>query len=82
MEIEVKLKQLLIKKNMKQVELSNITGLTQRAISELKNNQVERLSIKALSRIAEALEIEDIRELIDFKDPIQINLHNKKNQAP
>lgn len=82
MEIEVKLKQLLIKKNMKQVELSNITGLTQRAISELKNNQVERLSIKALSRIAEALEIEDIRELIDFKDPIQVNLHNKKNQAP
>ncbi|MGE6515218.1 helix-turn-helix domain-containing protein [Lysinibacillus sphaericus] len=67
MEIEVKLKKLLAEKGMKQVELSNLTGLTQRTISELKNDQVERLSKNTLCKIAEALEIEDIRELIDFK---------------
>ncbi|MFJ7662944.1 helix-turn-helix domain-containing protein [Lysinibacillus sp. NPDC097162] len=67
MEIEVKLKQLLSKKNMKQIELSKLTGLTQRTISELTNNQVERLSRRTLCKIAEALEVKDIRELIDFK---------------
>lgn len=67
MEIEVKLKQLLTERKMKQVELSNLTGLTQRTISELANNQTERLSKNTLCKIAEALKIEDIRELIDFK---------------
>ncbi|MEK5429723.1 helix-turn-helix transcriptional regulator [Lysinibacillus sp. FSL R7-0073] len=67
MEIEVKLKQLLSERNMKQVELSNLTGLTQRTISELTNNQIERLPKSTLCKIAEALEIEDIRQLIDFK---------------
>ncbi|MFL1998337.1 helix-turn-helix transcriptional regulator [Lysinibacillus irui] len=68
MEIEVKLKQLLTERKMKQVELSNLTGLTQRTISELANNQTERLPKSTLCKIAEALEIEDIRELIDFKN--------------
>ncbi len=66
-EIEVKLKHLLAERKMKQVELSNLTGLTQRTISELVNNQTERIPKNSLCKIAEALEIEDIRELIDFK---------------
>ncbi|SOC12958.1 DNA-binding Xre family transcriptional regulator [Ureibacillus xyleni] len=67
MEIEVKLKQLLKQRNMKQIELANLTGLTPRSISELANNQVERIPRKALLKIAEALSITDIREIIDFK---------------
>lgn len=67
MEIEIKLEQLLLKTGMKQVELANVTGLTQRSISELKNNKVERVSLSSLCKIAEALNITDIRELIDFK---------------
>ncbi|WP_404427327.1 helix-turn-helix transcriptional regulator [Ureibacillus chungkukjangi] len=67
MEIEVKLKQLLKDRGMKQVELSNLTGLTQRSISELSNNQVERIPRNSLCKIAEVLGIEDIREIIDFK---------------
>lgn len=67
MEIEVKLKHLLTERKMKQAELSRRTGLTQRSISELVNNQVERLSKDTLCRIAEVLEVEDIREIIDFK---------------
>ena len=67
MEIEVKLKQILRDRGIKQVELSNLTGLTQRSISELVNNQVERIPRTSLCKIAEALGIEDIREIIDFK---------------
>ena len=67
MEIEVKLKELLKKKQMKQIELSKLTGLTPRSISELANNQVERIPRSSLCKIAAALEIEDIREIIDFK---------------
>lgn len=82
MEIEIKLEQLLLKTGMKQVELANAAGLTQRSISELKNNKVERVSLSTLCKIAEVFGIEDIRELIDFKKSTIIDLHNKKNQAP
>ena len=67
MDIEIKLKQLLKEKNLKQYEIAEKTGLTTRTISELVNNQVERIPKKALIKIAVALEVTDIRELIDFK---------------
>lgn len=53
---------------MKQYQLAKETELTTRTISELTNNQVERIPKKALCKIAEVLEITDIRELIDFKN--------------
>lgn len=67
MEIEIKLKELLKERNLKQYQLAELSGLTPRAISELVNNQVERIPKKALCKIAEALEIEDISEIIEFK---------------
>jgi len=67
MEIEVKLKELLKNRNMKQIELCELTGLTPRAISELANNQIERIPRSSLCKIAVALNVKDIRELIDFK---------------
>lgn len=67
MEIEIKLKQLLKEHNIKQYQIAKQTGLTTRTISELANNQVERIPKTALCKIAEALELTDIRDLIDFK---------------
>ncbi|MEK4128568.1 helix-turn-helix transcriptional regulator [Solibacillus sp. FSL W8-0474] len=67
MEIEIKLKQLLKERNIKQYQLSEMTGLTTRTISELVNNQIERIPKQAICKIAEVLEIEDIREIIDFE---------------
>lgn len=67
MEIEIKLKQLLKERNMNQKQLALKSGLNERTISEFATNKVERIPKKALIKIAEALEIEDIREIIDFK---------------
>ena len=66
-EIEVKLTKLLIDHKVTYVELQKKTGLSLRTISELANNKMERIPKKAISKIAEALEIEDIREIIDIK---------------
>jgi len=67
MELEIKLKQLLKERNMNQKELALKSGLNERTISEFATNKVERINKKALCKIAETLEIEDIREIIDFK---------------
>ncbi|MEK4085159.1 helix-turn-helix domain-containing protein [Psychrobacillus sp. FSL K6-1415] len=67
MEIDIKLKQILKERGIKQYQLSEMTGLTTRTISELVNNQVERIPKLAICKIATALEINDIREIIDFK---------------
>lgn len=66
-EIEVNLTKLLIDHKVTYKELQMKTGLSLRTISELANNKMERIPKKAISKIAEALEIEDIREIIDFK---------------
>lgn len=68
MNIEIKLKSLLKELNMEQRELAELTGLSSRTVSELVNNKIERIPKTALTRIAEALEIKDIRQLIDFKN--------------
>lgn len=66
-EIEIKLQQLLLDHKMTYQELSKITGLSTRAISEMVNNKQERILKEAIVKIAETFEIEDIREIIDFK---------------
>lgn len=48
-------------------ELSKITGLSTRAISEIVNNKQERILKEAIIKIADTFEIDDIREIIDFK---------------
>lgn len=66
-EIEIKLEKLLIEHKITYKQLTDKTGLSLRTISQLVNNKMERIPKNALSKIAEALEIEDIREIIDFK---------------
>lgn len=66
-EIEIHLGKLLINHKMTYKELAQKTGLNLRTISELVNNKMERIPKGAISKIAEVLEIEDIREIIDFK---------------
>jgi len=66
-EIEIKLKQLLKERKIKQYQLAEMSGLTTRTISELCNNKMERVPLNVLSKIAEVLEIEDILEIIDFR---------------
>ena len=67
-EIEIKLQQLLLDHKMTYQELSKITGLSTRAISDMVNNKQERILKEAIIKIADVFEIEDIREIIDFKE--------------
>ena len=63
-EIEIKLKQVLKSREMEQKELAELTGLSNRTISELANNKTERIPKNAIAKIAEVLDITDINELI------------------
>jgi len=69
--IEVKLKQLMKERNLTQEQLSEMTGIRRATISEISTNGKNAMNREHLSRIAKALEINDIRQLIDFKESDQ-----------
>ncbi|WP_423410238.1 helix-turn-helix domain-containing protein [Heyndrickxia sp. MSNUG] len=62
--ILITLDKVLAEKNKTQKELAEITGIRPAAISELYNNQRKSINKEHLEKIADALGIEDIRELI------------------
>jgi putative transcriptional regulator len=74
MKIEIKLKNLLIERDIEQKQLAEMTGLTERTISELVNNKVKRVPKEALEKIAVALKINDLNEIITLvneeSDPV------------
>ncbi len=65
--INIKLKSVLQQKNMTQKELSIKSKVRQAAISELCRNERKEINLEQIERIANALEIDDIRELIDIE---------------
>ncbi|MEK3976030.1 helix-turn-helix domain-containing protein [Psychrobacillus sp. FSL K6-1267] len=67
-EIVIKLNKLLLDHKMTYQELANRTGLSTRTISELVNNKIERIPKSAICKIADVLEVKDIREILDFKN--------------
>nr|WP_245368583.1 helix-turn-helix transcriptional regulator [Paenibacillus silagei] len=54
-------------------ELSRISKVRHAALSELANRRRESISFSHIVRIAEALNIEDIREIIDLIDSKENN---------
>ncbi len=64
MKVELRIKEALEKRGIKQNKLAEMTGIRPAAISQLVRGFIERLNLDHLQRIAEALEIEDINELI------------------
>lgn len=62
---------LLEKHNIEQKELAQMTGLSVRTISELVNNKTKRYPKNAIEAIANALEIDDINEIISIADDPQ-----------
>lgn len=61
--------ELLKQKGWDQKRLVEETGLNPRTISELVNDKTIRINKNALEKIADALNIEDISEIIQFKKP-------------
>lgn len=66
--IVIKIGDLLIKHDISLRELSRLTDVRHSALSELINYKRQNINFGHIERIAEALNIEDIREIIDFKN--------------
>jgi transcriptional regulator with XRE-family HTH domain len=52
-------------------ELSRVSDVRHAALSELANGKRESISFNHIVKIAEALNIEDIREIIDLIDDLE-----------
>jgi len=63
----VKIKELLVIHNISLRELSRLTDIRHAALSELSNQKRENINFNHIEKIADALEIQDIREIIDFE---------------
>lgn len=67
MRVVVKIPSLLEKHEISLRELSRLTDIRHAALSELQNGKRENINFGHIARIAEALKITDIREIIDFE---------------
>jgi putative transcriptional regulator len=63
----VKINELTKKNGISLRELSRITDIRHAALSELANHKRQNINFGHIERIAQALNIDDIREIIDFQ---------------
>lgn len=63
----VKIKELIDKNHISLRELSRLTDIRHAALSELSNQKRQNINFRHIEKIADALDIEDIREIIDFE---------------
>ena len=66
-EIKLKVKDLIDEKAMTQKTLAQLSGIRESTISDIVRGTRTVINFEHLSKIAEALKVNDIRELIDFK---------------
>lgn len=67
MEIYVKVKDVLEQRNITQLQLAEMTGIRAAGISDICRNQQKAINRDHIVKIAEALNIEDISEIIEFR---------------
>ncbi|MEB4856927.1 helix-turn-helix domain-containing protein [Priestia megaterium] len=65
-EARIRIKEALEQRDMLQKDLVELTGMRPNAISSLSRGNNERVSLDHLSKIATALNIEDMNELIEL----------------
>ncbi|MCL2681733.1 MAG: helix-turn-helix transcriptional regulator [Streptococcaceae bacterium] len=66
-EVQLKLKQILDKRNITQLQLSELSGVRQSTISDIVRGSRTVINFEHLSKISKALELKSIDEIIDFK---------------
>lgn len=66
--VVVNIKDLLHTHDISLRELSRLTDIRHAALSELSNQKRQNINFKHIEKIADALDISDIREIIDLKD--------------
>lgn len=65
--IELRLKHLLDKQNMTQKALAEKTGIRESTISDITRGSRTVMNFEHIAKIADALNIDDIRDLIELK---------------
>lgn len=63
----VKVSEILNERNITRSALAEMTGLRPNVISEICNNQRTTINREHIARIAKALEITDVNELIELR---------------
>ncbi|MBC1457652.1 helix-turn-helix domain-containing protein [Listeria newyorkensis] len=63
----INLKNLVESRNISLRELARLSDIEPSIINKLSNNKHERISLRHIERIADALEIDDIREIISIE---------------
>lgn len=66
MKVVVKIHELIKIRGISLRELSRLSDVRHAALSELANGKRDNINFGHLTRIAEALQITDIRDIIDF----------------
>ncbi|WP_199478329.1 helix-turn-helix domain-containing protein [Peribacillus saganii] len=66
MKVVVKIRALLEDRGLSLRELSRLTDIRHATLSELQNGKRENINFGHIERIAEALHITDIRDIIDL----------------
>lgn len=65
--VKLKVKDALEKRELSQKRLAEMSGIRESTISDIVRGTRTVINFEHLSKIAKALEITDIRELIDFE---------------
>lgn len=66
--VKLKVKELLKERNITQKKLAQISGIRESTISDIVRGTRTVINFEHLSKIAEALEIDNISQLIDFEE--------------
>lgn len=66
--VKLKVKELLEERNITQKKLAQISGIRESTMSDIVRGTRTVINFEHLSKIAEALEIDNISQLIDFEE--------------
>ena len=66
--VKLKVKEARESRKLSQKKLAEMSGIRESTISDIVRGTRTVINFEHLSKIAEALEVTDIRELIDFED--------------
>ncbi|SMG52191.1 helix-turn-helix domain-containing protein [Paenibacillus aquistagni] len=68
LKIKIKLKEAMKSRGITQMQLKEMSGVRQAAISELCRNDRVEVNLHMLEKISDALNISDISELLQFEE--------------
>jgi len=66
--VVIKVNQLLNKHNISLRELSRLTDIRHATLSELSNHKRQNINFNHIEKLADALDIDDIRDIIDLNN--------------